>query len=106
MGTPTITLSATGFKSGTTNKPPSAQGFVEFNLNCEGVTAPTFFGESNPKVLNNGLTVGQVPGELSFTPGAAGESELESELWGNGEWAGNVKWEAYANQAIPEVHNP
>jgi len=96
----------TGFKSGITNKPPSTPGFVEFNVNCEGVTAPTFFGENNPKLLNNGLTIGAVPGEDEFTPGAAGESELESELLGNGEPAGKVKTQAYANQALLEVKNP
>src|SRR5262245_11670982 len=96
----------TGFKSGTSDQPPSEPEYVDIHFICEGVTAPILFGETNPKILNNGLTIGTVPGELEFTPGAAGESELESELLGFWEPAGNVKVQGYANQALLEVHNP
>jgi hypothetical protein len=96
----------TGFKSTEKNKPPKEPGFVEFKVNCEGVTEPTFFGENNPKLLNNGLSIGAFPGEEEFTPGAAGESELESEALGNGEPEGKVKAQGYTSQALLETHNP
>jgi hypothetical protein len=96
----------TGFKSTEKNKPPKEPGFVEFKVNCEGVTEPIFFGESDPKILNNGLAIGSFPGEEEFTPGAAGESPLESEALGNGETEGKVKGFGYSNQSQGEVHNP
>jgi hypothetical protein len=97
----------TGFKNSTEkNKPPKEAEYVEFKVNCEGVTAPTFFGESNPKILNNGLSIGAAPGEMEFTPGAAGESELESEALGAGEPEGKLKGEGYGTEALAEVHNP
>jgi hypothetical protein len=96
----------TGFKATEKNKPPKEPGFVELTLNCEGVFETKFFGETNPKILDDGLSIGSFPGEEEFTPGAAGESELESEGLGNWEWEGKVKFAGYANLALIEVKNP
>jgi hypothetical protein len=85
-------------------KPPKGE-FVEFKVICEGATEGRFVPESNPKILNNGLSIGALPTEEEWTPGAPGESVLESEL-GEGEPAGKVKTEGYSNQALLEVHNP
>lgn len=98
----------TGFKGSEKEKkpPPSEPGYVEFNVNCEGVTAPTFFGESDPLIQNNGKSIGASPGELKFTPGEANEPELESEAVKGGTTEGKVKTMGFATQQLLAVHNP
>jgi len=98
----------TGFKGTEKEKkpPPSEPGYVEFNVNCEGVVQPTFFGESNPLIRNNGKSIGASPGELKFTPKEANEPELESEALKGGETEGTVKTMGYTAQSLLAVHNP
>jgi len=74
---------------------------IEFLVNCEGVTKPHFFGENGTKILNNGLAIGQTPGEQEFLKAP----NLESEI-GAGETEGKVKVQGYASQELIEVKNP
>jgi len=87
-----------GFKGTVKNKPPpeTEAGWVDIKFNCEGVTELKGFGETAPKILNNGLTIGAFPDEEEFTPGAAGESELETEALGNLEPEGKFKTFGFA----------
>jgi hypothetical protein len=81
-----------------------APGMVKFQVNCEGVTKPSFSGENTPKILNNGLAIGSAPGESEFDQ--PGSGELESPIAGPGTVTGKVKGEGYAAEELIEVKNP
>jgi hypothetical protein len=108
----------TGFKGPTENKkanPTTEPGQVEFNVNC---TAPTigasdFFGVTNYKILNNGISIGSAPGEeetQSESANPANMRNLESETFGPGEVekgiGANLKVEGFGAEELIEVKNP
>jgi hypothetical protein len=95
-----------GFKSTEKSKPPKEPGYVDLKWNCEGVNEEKWFGETDPRILDNGLSIGALPDEVEFAPGASGESALETEALGNIELEGRAKTQGFANQAFVEVHNP
>jgi hypothetical protein len=77
-------------------------GSIEFFVTCVGVAEAHFFGALAPKILNNGMSIGAVPGEMEFDEKAG---ELES-TDGPGRFAGRAKIEGYAGQELLEVQNP
>jgi len=97
-----------GFKGPEKNKKPTGEGFIDFKVNCEGVTTPEFFGEQRPLVLNNGIAIGSGPTEGQLEPEKVNPEspDLESELVGTGETEGRVKVEGYAGEELIEVKNP
>jgi len=108
---PGVFRQKTGRKGPTKNKKPNPltePGFVDFTVNCEGVTTPEFFGENRSLVENNGLAIGSGPGELLLqTETENPESpDLESELVGNGETQGKLKVEGYGLEELIEVKDP
>ena len=108
---PGVWRQKTGRKGPTKNVKPNEitePGFVDFTVNCEGVTTPEFFGENDPLVLNNGISIGAGPGELKLEPEKVNPEshDLESELVGTGETEGNVKVEGYGAEELIEVKNP
>jgi hypothetical protein len=108
---PGVFRQKTGHKSLTPGKKPNEvtePAFVDFNVNCEGVTTPEFFGENRSLVLNNGISIGAGPGELELQPAKVNPEspDLESELVGNGETEGTVKVEGYGAEELIEVKNP
>src|SRR5262249_3365742 len=78
------------------------KGSVEIFYNCEGALKAHPFGELSPLVLNNGLSIGAIPGEIEFAPGAG---ELESEIEGF-KAEGRFKQQGFAAQELIEVKNP
>ena len=70
---------------------------------CLGLFNEQFFGEQTPKILNNGVTIGALPGEGEFDAGA---DALESAFFGTGTTTGRVKSEGYGAQELVEVKNP
>jgi hypothetical protein len=85
----------TGFKGPTENKkanPATEPGQVEFNINCTApsIGASDFFGVTNYKILNDGISIGSAPnGEETLAESAnpANMRNLESETFGPGEMA-------------------
>jgi hypothetical protein len=77
------------------------KGSAELFINCEAVTKGHAFGETSPRVLNNGTTKGLKPGELEFD---AGSGEFEGEFPGKIE--AKFKQMGFANQEVIEVQNP
>jgi hypothetical protein len=78
-------------------------GAVFLRVNCVGVKNTQFFAEDVPKVLNNGIVIGQSPDEEEFDQ--PGSGELESEAGGL-KLAGKVKFEGYGQEELVEVKNP
>ena len=72
---------------------------TKFTVNCEGVVTPSYFGEIDALILNNGISIGAAPGELKF------EAALESTT-GPGEIEGTFKIEGYGLEELIEVKNP
>jgi len=108
---PGVFRQKTGRKGPEKNKKPNEitePGFVDFTVNCEGVTTPEFFGENRSLVLNNGKAIGSAPGELLLEPEKVNPEspDLESELVGNGETEGPLKVEGYGAEELIEVKNP
>jgi hypothetical protein len=96
-----------GFKGPTPNEEPATPEFVQFNVNCTTIAAGNFFGESDGKILNNGLSVG-APGETQFVREAENpiSKNLESKIPGGAESKIQPKGMGYGSQELLEVHNP
>jgi len=77
-------------------------GSIEIHENCEGFAMASFFGALAPKILNNGITIGAIPGELEFNASAG---ELESPD-GPGIYEAKVKMQGFAAQELIEAKNP
>jgi hypothetical protein len=90
------------FRMRTGNRIKTA-GAVFLRVNCLGVKNTQFFAEEAPKVLNNGIVIGQLPDEEEFDQ--PGSGELESEAGGL-KLAGKVKFEGYGQEELIEVKNP
>jgi hypothetical protein len=100
-----------GHKGPELNKKPTEltePEFVDFRINCEGVTSSEVFGELDPLILNNGISIGSGPSELQFVPeGVNPESHnLETENVGAIMVEGKVKTEGYGAEELIEVKNP
>jgi hypothetical protein len=106
----------TGFKGPTEHKkanPSTEPGQAEFNLNCTNIANFDFFGVNYTKILNNGISIGTIPGEsttqhesMNFsnmrdfeTEGETGAVEPETINPG-------LKSEGFGAQELLEVHNP
>jgi len=101
----------TGHKGPTKNVKPNETTepeFIDFTVDCVGVTTPEFFGEQDPLLQNNGTAIGSGPGEEQLEPEAtnAESKDLESELVGTGSTTGKVKVEGYGAEELLEVKNP
>jgi hypothetical protein len=105
----------TGFKGPTENKkanPATEPGQVEFNINCTTIGAPDFFGVQYYKILNNGVSIGVVPGQEQIQSEAANPANarnLESETFGPGEnetGTPGLKVEGFGGEELIEVKNP
>src|SRR5262249_25391990 len=77
-------------------------GSIEIQETCEGIATAQFFGALAPKILNNGISIGAIPGELEF---ATGSGELESTS-GPGIYAAKVKVEGFSAQELIQAKNP
>jgi len=101
---------ATGLKGPTKNKKPTTPGFIDFEVNCEGVTTPEFFGEQDPLLQNNGTAIGSGPGTELLQPEKVNpeshDLESEIEIVGTGETEGPIKVEGYGEEELLEVKNP
>jgi hypothetical protein len=104
-----------GFKGPTENKkanPLTEPGQAEFNINCTTIGNPDFFGVGYTKQLNNGITIGTIPGEAEIQPeevNAALWRNFESELFEAGRTetkTPKLKGIGYGGQEQLEVHNP
>jgi hypothetical protein len=84
--------------------PLKASGAMFLRLNCVGKMGGKFVGETQPKVLNNGLSIGAKPGEYEFDRPGAGE--LASEALGGLKFSGRLKIEGYGAQELIEVRSP
>jgi hypothetical protein len=78
------------------------KGSVEFFYNCEGAIKEHVFGETAPRVLNNGISIGSIPAEIEFD---AGSGELESAV-GGFKPEGKLKQQGFGAQELIEVKNP
>jgi hypothetical protein len=78
-------------------------GSIVVRSKCLGLFNEQFFGEQTPKILNNGVSIGALPGEGEFDAGAGA---LESTFFGTGTTTGRVKSEGYGAQELVEVKNP
>jgi hypothetical protein len=104
----------TGHKGPTPGKEPNPvtePEFIQFLVDCTGVTTTTFFGEQDPLLLNNGTAIGAGPGEEKLEPEKvnANAKDLESELSGRGETESGspgFKVEGYGAEELLEVKNP
>jgi hypothetical protein len=101
---PEATEPATGvFRMRTGNKTKAA-GAVSLGVDCIGVKNAEFLGESAPRVLNNGVSIGATPGEEEFDQ--PGSGELENVTLGGLKIAGKLKIQGYGAQEFIEVKNP
>ena len=91
------------FRMNTGNRLKAA-GAVFERVNCIGVKNTQFVGEFAPKILNNGLKIGEDPAEQEFDQ--PGSGELESEALGAGKFGGRFKVEGYDAEELIEVKNP
>jgi hypothetical protein len=101
----------TGHKGPTKNVKPNEitePEFIDFTVNCEGVTTPEFFGEQDPLLQNNAIAIGAGPGEEQLEAESVNpeSKDLESELVGTGSTTGKVKVEGYGAEEELEVKNP
>jgi hypothetical protein len=102
----------TGFKGPTETKkanPATEPGQVEFNVNCTTILASDFFGVTNYKILNNGISIGSSPAvEQTQTEKAnpANMRNLESEVRGPIEIKSSLRVEGYGGQELIGVKNP
>jgi len=101
----------TGHKGPTPGKEPNPvtePEYIQFIVDCVGVTTPTFFGEQDPLLLNNGTEIGKGPGEEKLEPQAVNpeSKDLESELVGTGSTEGNIKALGYGAEELIEAKNP
>jgi hypothetical protein len=78
-------------------------GSILVRSKCLGLFNEQFFGELAPKILNNGISIGALPGEAEFDAGAG---VLESTFFGTGKTTGRPKGEGYGAQELIEVKNP
>jgi hypothetical protein len=81
-----------------------AAGAGRLRINCVGVKNTQFSGEGAPRVLNNGTSIGSVPGEQEFDQ--PGSGELESEALGGLKIAGKLKVQGYGAEELIEVKSP
>jgi hypothetical protein len=103
-----------GHKGPTLGKEPNEltePEFVEFTESCEGITAGRVFGEQDPRILNNGTSIGSGPGELKFEPESSNPEShnLESEVFGTNEIESispGIKVLGYGTEELIEVKNP
>jgi hypothetical protein len=104
----------TGHKGPTPGKEPNSvtePEFINIVFDCTGVSTPTFFGEQDPLLLNNGTAIGAGPGEEKLEPEKvnANAKDLESELVGRGEFESGspgIKVIGYGTEELLEVKNP
>jgi hypothetical protein len=82
----------------------NAAAAVYMRVNCVGKFNGQFVGESAPKSLNNGLSIGAAPAEEEFDQPTSGE--LEGEASGGLKLSGKLKVEGYAAEELIEVKNP
>jgi hypothetical protein len=78
-------------------------GSIFVRAKCQGLFNEQFFGELAPKILNNGVAIGALPGEAEFDAGAGA---LESAFFGAGKTAGRLKGQGYGAEELIEVKNP
>ena len=91
------------FRMNTGNRLKAA-GAVFERVNCIGVKNTQFVGEFAPKILNNGLKIGEDPAEQEFDQ--PGSGELESEALGGGKHGGRLKVEGYGAEELIQVKSP
>jgi hypothetical protein len=91
------------FRTKNGNKTKTAAAVFQ-RVNCIGINNIQFAGESTPKFLNNGLSIGAFPVEAEFD--APGSGELESEALGGSKIAGKLKTVGFAAQELIELKNP
>lgn len=77
---------------------------LEVSLNCPGFLSGNFTGAVQPRILNNGVTIG-IPGEIAMPGTEANGGALTSAL---GELAvqKNIKFEGYGAEELIEAKNP
>jgi hypothetical protein len=82
-------------------------GSIYFRATCESPTKTIvnaqFYGETAPRIQNDGIAIGAGPGEEEFNESSGG---LESESVGIGRPEGKFKVEGYAAEELLEVKNP
>jgi hypothetical protein len=98
----------TGFKGPTPLEEPSEPEFVQTHINCTASVQANFFGENDTKTLNNGITIGSIPGEVqSFQTKENPQAlNLETHSIGVGEVKKKLKGEGYGGEELLSVHNP
>src|SRR5262249_33988863 len=89
-----------GFRIRSGNRLKAATAVFD-RVNCVGKLNAQFSGEDAPKLLNNGLSIGALPGEAEFDP--SGSGELESEASGGLKFGGKLKAQGYAAQELIEA---
>jgi hypothetical protein len=100
-----------GHKGPTPNiepNPLTEPGSVDFTVECEGVTGGKLFGELDPLILNNGISIGSGPGQMKLEPESINPEShnLESEVFKETSVEGAVKLEGYGAEELIEVKNP
>jgi hypothetical protein len=87
---------------GRTSKAEPEAMFVKWS--CTTIAAETFFSETSPRNLNNGVTIGSIPDELQFDQ--PGSGALESAVLGTVKITGKLKIEGFGGQELISTKNP
>jgi hypothetical protein len=77
-------------------------GSIEIDWNCSTIAKINAFGEFAPRFLNNGLSIGAAPGQISFD---VESGELEGESRGI-PLIRTQKYQGFGGQELIEVKNP